>query len=127
MLIPPAADLMRIRWCSQHSGVAQPAIAGLRSRSRVKKFWAAARDLGQHPSKIDADGGRHYLIRAIPYQDPQQEAERLKAVDEPRVNAHSIVLNLSAYLNSAAYPTFRRKGASSSRATPRRSRTRGVT
>jgi hypothetical protein len=34
----------------------------------------------RHPSKIDKDGNRHYLIRAIPYQDPQQEAERLKAV-----------------------------------------------
>jgi len=39
----------------------------------------------RHPSKIDKDGSRHYLIRAIPYQDPQQEAERLKAVDEARV------------------------------------------
>ena len=37
------------------------------------------------PSKIDKDGRRHYLIRAIPYQDPQQEAERLKAVHEARV------------------------------------------
>jgi hypothetical protein len=36
-------------------------------------------------SKIDKDGRRHYLIRAIPYQDPQQEAERLKAVHEARV------------------------------------------
>ena len=36
----------------------------------------------RHPSKIDKDGRRHYLIRAIPYQDPQQEAERLKAVHE---------------------------------------------
>ena len=34
----------------------------------------------RHPSKIDKDGRGHYLIRAIPYQDPQQEAERLKAV-----------------------------------------------
>ena len=34
----------------------------------------------RHPSKIDKDGRRHYIIRAIPYQDPQQEAERLKAV-----------------------------------------------
>jgi len=33
-----------------------------------------------HPSKIDKDGKRHHLTRAIPYQDPQQEAERLKAV-----------------------------------------------
>ena len=39
----------------------------------------------RHPSKIDKDGRRHYLIRAIPYQDPQQEAERLKAVHEARV------------------------------------------
>ena len=27
------------------------------------------------PSEIDENGRRHYLIRAIPYQDPQQEAE----------------------------------------------------
>jgi len=39
----------------------------------------------RHPSKIDKDSRRHYLIRAIPYQDPQQEAERLKAVHEARV------------------------------------------
>ena len=39
----------------------------------------------RHPSKIDKDGRRHYLIRAIPYQDPQQEDERLKAVHEARV------------------------------------------
>jgi hypothetical protein len=37
------------------------------------------------PSKIDKDGRGHYLIRAIPYQDPQQGAERLKAVHEARV------------------------------------------
>jgi hypothetical protein len=37
-----------------------------------------------HPHKIVADR-RHYTIRAIPYQDPQQEAERLKAVHEARV------------------------------------------
>ena len=37
------------------------------------------------PSKIDKEGRRHYLIRAIPYQDLQQEAERLKAVHEARV------------------------------------------
>ena len=41
--------------------------------------------IARHPSKIDKDGRRHYLIRAIPYQDPQQEAERLKAVHEARV------------------------------------------
>jgi len=39
----------------------------------------------RHPGKIDNDGRRHYLIRAIPYQDPQQEAERLKAVHQARV------------------------------------------
>ena len=39
----------------------------------------------RHPSKIDKDGRRHYLIRAIPYRYPQQEAERLKAVHEARV------------------------------------------
>jgi hypothetical protein len=41
--------------------------------------------LEPHPSKIGKDGRRHYLIRAIPYQDPQQEAERLKAVHDARV------------------------------------------
>ena len=39
----------------------------------------------RHPSKIDKDGRHHYLIRAIPYRDPRQEAERLKAVHEARV------------------------------------------
>jgi hypothetical protein len=39
----------------------------------------------RHPSKIDKDGKRHYLIRAIPYQDPEMEAARLKAVHEARV------------------------------------------
>ena len=39
----------------------------------------------RHPSKIDKDGRRHYLIRTIPYQDPQQEVERLEAVHEARV------------------------------------------
>ncbi len=29
--------------------------------------------------------GLGYVIRAIPYQDPQQEAERLEAVHEARV------------------------------------------
>jgi hypothetical protein len=39
----------------------------------------------RHPSKIDKDGKRHYLIRAIPYQDPEMEGERLKKVHEVRV------------------------------------------
>ena len=38
-----------------------------------------------HPHVMDAAGKRHYTIRAIPYQDPEQEAERLKAVHEARV------------------------------------------
>jgi len=40
--------------------------------------------IAPHPHKI-VDGRRHYLIRAIPYQDPQQEAERRKVVHEARV------------------------------------------
>ena len=40
--------------------------------------------IARHPSKI-VEGRRDYLIRAIPYQDPQLEAERLKAVHEARV------------------------------------------
>jgi hypothetical protein len=34
---------------------------------------------------MDAAGRRHYTIRAIPYQDAQRDAERLKAVHEARV------------------------------------------
>jgi site-specific DNA recombinase len=41
--------------------------------------------VSRHPSKTDADGRRHYTIRAIPYQDPKMEAERLKAVHKARV------------------------------------------
>jgi site-specific DNA recombinase len=41
--------------------------------------------ISQHPYVMDAAGNRHYTIRAIPYQDPHQEAERLKAVHEARV------------------------------------------
>jgi predicted transcriptional regulator len=42
----------------------------------------------RHPAKAwveDSKRRRHYLIRPILYQDPQQEAERLKAVHEARV------------------------------------------
>jgi hypothetical protein len=39
----------------------------------------------RHPSKIDKGGRRHYTIRAIPYQGPEMEAARLKAVHEARV------------------------------------------
>jgi hypothetical protein len=45
----------------------------------VDKFVVAP-----HPHKI-IDGRRHYLIRAIPYQDPEMEVARLKAVHEARV------------------------------------------
>ena len=41
--------------------------------------------IAPHPHKIDKDGRRHYTIRAIPYQDPEMEAARLKAVHETRV------------------------------------------
>ena len=40
--------------------------------------------IAPHPHKI-VDGRRHYTIRAIPYLDPEMEAERLKAVHEARV------------------------------------------
>jgi hypothetical protein len=40
--------------------------------------------IAPHPHKIDKDGRRRYLIRGIPHQDPEQEAERLKAVYEAR-------------------------------------------
>jgi hypothetical protein len=43
------------------------------------------------PSKIDKDGRRRYLIRAIPYQDPEMEAERLKVVHEAWVKIVSRV------------------------------------
>jgi hypothetical protein len=39
-----------------------------------------------HPRKI-IDGRRHYTVRAIPYQDPQQEVERLKAVHVARIKS----------------------------------------
>jgi hypothetical protein len=47
--------------------------------------------IAPHPHKIDENGRRHYLIRAIPYQDPQREAARLKAVHEARVKIVSRV------------------------------------
>jgi hypothetical protein len=37
------------------------------------------------PSKIDENGRRHYLIRAIPYQDPEMDAARPKKVHQARV------------------------------------------
>ena len=45
--------------------------------------------ISQHPHEmVDAPDGRpkrSYTIRAIPYQDPVQEAARLKAVHDARV------------------------------------------
>jgi hypothetical protein len=41
--------------------------------------------IAPHRHKIDKAGRRHYTVRAIPYQDPRQEAERLKAVHAARV------------------------------------------
>jgi hypothetical protein len=38
-----------------------------------------------HPHVRDDAGNRHHTIRAIPYQDPEMEAARLKAVHEARV------------------------------------------
>lgn len=38
--------------------------------------------IAPHPHEI-VDGRRHYAIRAIPYQDPEMEAARLKAVQRP--------------------------------------------
>ena len=50
---------------------------------------AGRQDRHQHPHVMvetpDGKRKRSYTIRAIPYQDPQQEAERLKAVHEARV------------------------------------------
>lgn len=40
--------------------------------------------IAPHPCKI-VDGRRQYTIRAIPYQDPEMEAARLKAVHGARV------------------------------------------
>jgi hypothetical protein len=38
-----------------------------------------------HLHVMDAADNRHYTTRAIPYQDPEMEAEWLKAVHEARV------------------------------------------
>ena len=39
----------------------------------------------RHPSKIDKDGGRHYLVRAIPIPRSRDGSQRLKKVQEARV------------------------------------------
>ena len=63
----------RGRTCRQRTGARSPELL-------VDKIVIAP-----HPHKIDKDGRRHYTIRAIPYQDPQQEAERPVKVHEARV------------------------------------------
>ena len=52
---------------------------------RLKQAGVSKIVIERHPHVMDAAGKRHHTIRAIPYQDPQQEAERLKAVHEARV------------------------------------------
>jgi hypothetical protein len=37
------------------------------------------------PHVMDAAGNRHYTIRAIPYEDSEMEAARLKVLHEARV------------------------------------------
>ncbi len=61
----------------------------------------------RHPSKIDKDGKRHYTIRAIPHQDPQQE--RLKAVHEARSRSSP---GLSSRSITDANPKFLRRHGS---------------
>jgi hypothetical protein len=48
------------------------------------KLITATSSTGAAPEQ-DRQGRRHHIIRAIPYQDPEQEAERLRAVHEARV------------------------------------------
>jgi hypothetical protein len=48
--------------------------------------WSSTKPgTGRAAPETDKDGRRDYLIHAIPYQDPQQEAKRLRAVHEARV------------------------------------------
>jgi hypothetical protein len=51
----------------------------------VTELLVEAIVIKQHPSEANANGSRHDAIRAIPYQDPGPEAERLKKVHEARV------------------------------------------
>ena len=60
-------------------------------RRALTKMLVGKIIIERDPSKIDKDGQRDYLIRAIPYQDPQQEAARHKAVHETRVKIVSRV------------------------------------
>ena len=55
---------IRCRWRSRH-------------RRALTEMLVDKIVIAPYPHKIDKDGRRHYLIRAIPYQDPQQEAGRL--------------------------------------------------
>jgi hypothetical protein len=89
----PAAEMF---WSSQparqrgrHAGAIGPSLAwedlSAEDRRALTELLVNKIVIAPHPHRIDKDGRRHYLIRAIPYQDPQQEAERLKAVHEARV------------------------------------------
>lgn len=82
-------------WSSQparqrgrHAGAIGPSLAwedlSAEDRRALTELLVDKIVIAPHPHKI-VDGRRHYTIRAIPYQDPQQEAERLKAVHEARV------------------------------------------
>ncbi len=68
----------------EHRYAAVAAVYGL---THVHYRDAGGQDHHRAAPEQDRKGrqARHYLIRAIPYQDPQQEAERLKAVHEARV------------------------------------------
>ena len=54
--------------------------------ARSVESTARARALGKISwHRAGLRGRRHYTIRAIPYQDPEMEAARLKAVHVARV------------------------------------------
>jgi hypothetical protein len=57
------------RWRGRYAG---------RDRRALTELLVDKIIIAPHPHKIDKAGRRHYTIRAIPYQDPRQEAERLR-------------------------------------------------
>jgi hypothetical protein len=63
------------------------AICRRRTGVRLRRCWSTRSSSAPARDGGDPDGKRKrsYTIRAIPYQDPQQEAERLKAVHEAQV------------------------------------------
>ena len=80
-----ATDKGHATVCARRRGLF--AICRRRTGVRLRRCWstrsssAPARDGGAPRQQAQAQ----LTIRAIPYQDPQQEAERLKAVHEARV------------------------------------------